>query len=157
MTWEYIAGFFDGEGSIVAKRSGYAVMIPQTNEQVLDQIATFIGVGKVYSLGKRKAHWKDAWVYCVTDYLGTAKVLKGMYPHLVLKKKLASKALGQIRVLLQLAKQRLKLHELREKKGKKLRAEGYTFRQIGKILGIDFGYARRLILGIRKKNGIWCP
>ena len=33
-----------------------------------------------------------------------------------------------------------------EAEAKKLRKQGYTFRAIGKELGIDFGYARKLIL-----------
>lgn len=157
MTWQYIAGFFDGEGSIVTKRDGYALMISQTNEEVLNNIKNYTGVGNVYPITKRKEHWKDAWVYCVTDYHGTAKVLKGMLPHLVVKKKLAQKAIVQVNILLRERNKILQKHRFRQNEAIKLRKKGLTFRAIGKILSIDFGYARRLILDIRKQNGIWCP
>jgi LAGLIDADG-like domain len=146
MTWEYIAGFFDGEGSIVTKRGGYALMVSQTNEEVLDEIAAYAKVGNVYALTKRKQHWKNAWVYCVTDYRGTVKVLEGMLPHLVVKKDLAQRALLQITKLLEIAELKSEKRSLRQRKARSLREKGFTFRAIGKALNIDFGYARKLVL-----------
>ena len=146
MTWEYIAGFFDGEGSIIHKRTGYALSVSQTNEEVLNEIQHFTGVGNVYPLSKRKSHWKDAWVYCVTDYRGTLKVLKGMLPHLIVKQKLAQLAIVQVQKLLMNGEQKVQIRTTRQNKARKLREDGYTFRAIGKELGIDFGYARKLIL-----------
>ncbi len=149
MKWEYIAGFFDGEGSIIRKRSGYALMIPQTNITVLNAIKSFTGVGNVYPVKKRKSHWKDAWVYCVTDYSGVILVLKGMVNNLVVKKDLAIFALAKLDQLVIMIQDRKKLHLFRKNKARKLRKAGLTFRSIVKILNIDYGYARRLILGIK--------
>lgn len=55
MTWEYIAGFFDGEGSICHNGKGYRVTIVQTNQEVLDDIVQFSGVGSVIKNHKEKS------------------------------------------------------------------------------------------------------
>ena len=44
INWDYIAGFFDGEGSVVHISGGsYRIAIAQSNKEVLDIIANFLG------------------------------------------------------------------------------------------------------------------
>ncbi len=68
MDWNYIAGFFDGEGSILKHDpTNYRISIPQTNEEVLQKIKTFSNMGNIFKTRKRKEHWKDSWVYSVAN------------------------------------------------------------------------------------------
>ena len=76
----YIAGLFDGEGSVdFAKRKEkkrgkiYTVQrismrIEMTDESVLRWVHEILGVGTLRKRNRspsRKTHWKDAWVYTV--------------------------------------------------------------------------------------------
>lgn len=148
MNWDYIAGFMDGEGSIIKKpkRNGFRIMIPQTNEEVLEKIKQFVGSGFIYEVKKRKTHWKDSWMYAITSNKGVYNFLLKAGNKLIVKKKLANKAVKIIKDLLKKEDERINLRKHRIKKAKKMRGTGYTYRQIGKALKIDFGYARRIIL-----------
>ena len=84
----YIAGLFDGEGSVDFKRRrekrGYVqnilMRIEMTDESVLNWVHETLGVGTVRKRNRspsRKAHWKDAWVYSIRfrDALYVCKIL----------------------------------------------------------------------------------
>lgn len=86
MTKEYIAGFFDGEGSIHSKKNKVRIYISQTNEDVLNQIKIFMGFGKVYHIKKRKEHFKEAWVYCTTSSKDSYTFLEMTKEFLIVKK-----------------------------------------------------------------------
>lgn len=68
MNWDYIAGFFDGEGCFSVyydknKRVKYQVSISQTNEKILKDIQKYIGFGKVYNADhKGNKNWKSSWL-----------------------------------------------------------------------------------------------
>jgi len=146
MTWSYIAGFFDGEGSIVRNKRGFRIMISQTNKGVLEKIKKFTKSGYVIEVTKRKAHWKDSWLYYIAKQKDVYKFLTTVFPFLTVKKENASKAIPQLKTFLQKKKQKEKRLQERIKISKKLRKKGLSYRKIGKILGIDFGYVRRLTL-----------
>jgi len=89
MTWEYLAGFFDGEGSIqIAKQNRKGrytpwyrvrITIGQKRRYILDKIKKFIKRGYVY------ASRED--LYCFYLYDGLAvNVIKKMLPYLKVKK-----------------------------------------------------------------------
>ena len=91
----YIAGLFDGEGSVdFAKRKekrgnvqAILMRIEMTDENVLNWVHETLGVGTVRKRNRspsRKAHWKDAWVYSVRfrDALHVCKIL---WPHAIVK------------------------------------------------------------------------
>ncbi len=69
---DYIAGFFDGEGSITIKVSndkrrkhgvylGGRIQIIQTNKEILEKIALFLGYGKVEKRIRRKKIHLPCW------------------------------------------------------------------------------------------------
>jgi len=62
MDKNYIAGFFDGEGSVYEVNNKIFVSIPQTNYDVLEKIVEFCGYGLLYETKKQKKHHKQAWV-----------------------------------------------------------------------------------------------
>ena len=147
MNWDYIAGFIDGEGSIIRRKRVFNVIISQTNFEVLEQIRKFIGRGYVYPIKKRKAHWKNAWIYSAGGSREVYYVLSFVAHRLVVKKDLAFRALSELQERLAEVKREKRLRTNRLKKGKAFRAQGLTYREIGKKLNADFGYIRRLILG----------
>ncbi|MFA6526072.1 MAG: LAGLIDADG family homing endonuclease [Candidatus Buchananbacteria bacterium] len=146
INWHYIAGFFDGEGSITYNGKGYRVTISQTNKEVLDQIRDFSGIGGVIAVTKRKKHWKQSWVYYVAKQKDVDIFLKKIRNKVLVKRSLTIITLNKL-------KKYLADKDIMEKKrsnirntAKKLRNQGYTYRGIGRKLNIDFGYARRIIL-----------
>lgn len=146
MDWRYVAGFFDGEGSIVATPvHRHRVFITQTNEEVLKEIQSFTGIGSVASIAKRKKHWKDAWIYYIARSENVSKFLRGVEPHLIVKKQLAAQTIHSLEIIEKERKKQKRMFNLRVKEAKRLRRRGLAYREIGRILSIDFGHARRLI------------
>ncbi|MEK7122846.1 MAG: LAGLIDADG family homing endonuclease [Patescibacteria group bacterium] len=146
MTWEYIAGFFDGEGSITYNGKGYRISIAQTNKEVFDTIMASISCGMIFEVKKRQEHWKQSWVYYIAKQEDVLQFLEKCYPHLIVKKPLARKTIKELCVSIKAAKARRALRAERIKRATILRNNGFTYRAIGKRLHIDFGYARQLIL-----------
>lgn len=144
MTWSYIAGFFDGEGSITHNGKGFRITIAQTNMEVLDEIKFFVGAGNIISVTKRHPHWKDSWVYNISTQKEIYKFLLNVLPFLIVKKALAQKTIPLLRGVVVKQESRKEKREDLIKKTKKLREQGLTYRQIGSRLDIDFGHARRM-------------
>jgi len=147
ISWQYIAGFVDGEGSIVkTKRTVYRILIPQTHEGVLKAIQGFTGMGFIFKGKTRKAHWKDNWVYVVAQQRQVLFFLKKIHPYLIVKRQLATDRIPVLTQLIFEGDQRRGQLQKRLKLCKFWRSKGLTYRAIGKKLKIDFGYARRLCL-----------
>ena len=86
MTWQYISGFFDGEGSLCHNGKGYRITIPQTSESVLQSIKTFVGSGQVIHVTKRKVHWKESWVFYIARQEDVYMFLRKIAAHVIVKK-----------------------------------------------------------------------
>lgn len=71
INWDYIAGFFDGEGNInVSKTKNYkngehnitiAIRIYQTSRDVLEKIKDFIGYGTIYENKRTNSSWNNTF------------------------------------------------------------------------------------------------
>ena len=146
MNWSYIAGFIDGEGSIVKRKYGFAISIPQTNLEVLEEMKEFIGYGNIYKLTKRKSHWKDAWTYMIQSQGGVYYVIINILDSLIVKRQVAIKVLPSLKKSLDLADARKEIRNYRIKKSIKFRNLGWTYQRIGEYLKIDRSHVRRLIL-----------
>lgn len=146
MTWKYIAGFFDGEGSVSHNGKGFRVTLPQTNRKVLESIQNFADSGYVIEITKRKAHWKDSWVYYIAKQKEVFMFLQHIAPYLIVKQRVVIEALQRLTVILSEQNKRILLRQTRERKARALRKRGLPYRHIGEALGIDWGYARRLTL-----------
>jgi len=92
LTPQYIAGFFDGEGSIsFCKNYTIQVLVAQTDEDILLAIAQYFGTGTVRSVKQRRGHKQG---YTLTWCGQKAKaVLEQILPYLVLKQDRASIAM----------------------------------------------------------------
>lgn len=149
MDWKYIAGFFDGEGTLTKTEKRYRIYITQINFAVLDQIRKFATVGSVKKLTKRKEHWRDAWVFYITDKYKIQSFLASVQPHLIVKSQITAEALQEIEKKIQFDAKRKSIKTQRIKLIKKLRSQGFTYRDIGEKLNIDWGYARKLMKGLK--------
>jgi len=147
MTWEYIAGFFDGEGSLIKHKGKYfRVVISQTNLEVLEEIKNFTGVGKVIEVARRKDHWKRAWVYFIATQKDIAFFLEKIEKFVIVKKKKVDEARPIISVVSSnIFLKKASLDGL-VAEAKRLRKKGMTYREIGAVLKKDFGQVRRMVL-----------
>lgn len=104
MTWEYLAGFFDGEGNISLQRQKHngegrysrgspRISIVQAEERgrkLLEEIAEFIrpygipSVVEMHQAGTDK--WKKAYHLRVTGFNGVIQFLGHLFPYLHIKK-----------------------------------------------------------------------
>ena len=150
MTWAYIAGFFDGEGSVTRNGHGYRITIPQTHERVLIEMKKFVGYGSIMKTTTRKSHWKQSWTFFISRQSEVKHFLNHVQPYLIVKKELVDQVLPIVVQLTQQNAQRLKHIHANKKIAHKLRAKGLSYRAIGKQLGLDWGYVRRLILSSTK-------
>lgn len=146
MTWAYIAGFFDGEGSVTRNGSGFRVTIPQTNIEVLQTIQQFVGCGSVIHVTKRRSHWKESWTYAIAKQTEVLHFLKRIAPHLVVKRDLVRTIIpGISRSVTQYGRSTAR-REQRLRVAVALRRRGWTYRSIGRRVGMDWGWTRRMIL-----------
>jgi hypothetical protein len=146
MTWEYIAGFFDGEGSISHNGNGYRITIPQTNQEVLNDIMRFSGVGFVVKITKRRAHWKDSWVYYISRQKDVYFFIKHIAEFLKVKKNAAETVMSILEGYLA-DKERHDIHLDKMKDiAARMRGNGCTYREIGKKIGLDWSYVRRILI-----------
>ena len=149
MNWSYVAGFFDGEGSITHNSGiGFRVSISQANEEVLNEIRNFARIGSIIKVTKRQSHWKDSWVYHIANKKDVLYFLKQITPYLLVKKTLSLKIIPELERQLVNIAVRKKIHDKRKYEAKILKSKGWSYRKIGEELKIDWGYARRLILDL---------
>lgn len=146
MTWNYIAGFFDGEGSITQIRKGFRVVLYQANEEVLRAIKDFVGFGFIIEAKKREPHWKDSWIYYIAKQEEVLYFLVNVMPFLIVKKELSLKTIPHLKKFVKEQKLKRKLFEKRIRLISNLKKQGLTYRQIGMEIGIDYGHARKIFL-----------
>jgi hypothetical protein len=141
MTWEYLAGFFDGEGHVGVHKAGRyrqaSVTVANTHEPTIDQIAEFLssfGIGhskfrRVYDNGK----WKTAYKINVTGIKNSTKFLSAILPYLVTKREAA------LTTLEWLSKQTPRDFWSKESYERALAwySSGKTLRQASAIVGMD--------------------
>lgn len=148
MNWSYVAGFFDGEGTFSIKNGCVRISIPQTNEKVLNNIRNFIKAGNVCKVSKRKPHWKDCWLYYITNQKDVYRFLMNIRIKTIVKKEAIEKNLPVIKEKIIENKKRKTYRLKRLKTLIKLRNKGLSYRKIGEHVGLDCGHVRRIVLGL---------
>ncbi len=102
ITVDYIAGFFDGEGSVLFKKHndkrGFSyteinVFITSTDKEVLEEIQEYLKYGVITETGNHKNGWKHCYRLYINKQLEMLSVLKQLYPYLRIKKEDANKAI----------------------------------------------------------------
>jgi intein-encoded DNA endonuclease-like protein len=147
MTWEYIAGFFDGEGSLTHNGKGFRITIPQTNEEVLISIKDFADMGNIFKEKKRKVHWKDSWIYNISKQKDIYDFLNQIQKFVIVKKSKALAVLPELQYNIEQQRLRQDKHLQRRAQAIALRKQGLSYWRIGlEMGGLDRGYIRRIIL-----------
>ncbi len=148
MTWEYIAGFFDGEGSLTRNdRKGFRITIPQTNEEVLMNIKDFTNTGHIFKEKKRKVHWKDSWTYYIAAQKDIYNFLVQIQKFVIVKKSKVLAVLPELQYNIEQQRLRQDKHLQRLAQAIALREQGLSYWRIGlEMGGLDRGYIRRIIL-----------
>lgn len=97
ISWEYIAGFFDGEGCLSIKNRykgiGYWTLgMTQKNIEVLETIQEFLGGGHIY-----KKSDCDCWSYELYKQQHVRSILEKLLPYLIVKYDKALEVIQYIR------------------------------------------------------------
>ena len=88
----YVAGFFDGEGTITVSKGGHgwmrSVQVPNTNEAIIKWLKRTFG-GRTYVKSPSKGHLgkKTIYLWYLRDAIGIGNFLHAILPHLRLKRK----------------------------------------------------------------------
>jgi len=100
ITWEYLAGFFDGEGCVNYANSGsqrtYRIRLTFSQSrkrgyELLFKIKAFLEkekckLGKIYTSGYIKDIEKQGWQLQITEKNSTKKIMEALLPYLEIKK-----------------------------------------------------------------------
>lgn len=90
----WAAGFFDGEGSVGAYKSGRTfylsagykypkVSVTNTDLELLEKFQRIVGLGKIYGPRKlEKAHWKPRYDYRLDGFENVQKLFDLLYLYL---------------------------------------------------------------------------
>ncbi len=98
MNWNYLAGFLDGEGSIIIRPPRVRLYIANTNREVLEEICKFVSYGKVYEINmKNKSNkWSKQYGWTIGSHRDILRILKKLKSRLIVKKELCEKAISYI-------------------------------------------------------------
>jgi len=99
ITWAYVAGFFDGEGSLHIDRhkSTVQIRIDNTFRRAVQEIRSFVGCGTISNRGRAKPHYKDRFRLTISNHVDVLRILQGMRPYLIVKRRAAEVMIGYIR------------------------------------------------------------
>lgn len=101
MSWEYVAGFFDGEGSVVRykcenERTKYGLSIAQVNQEVLQKIVEFTGVGSIYTYPRNNPNHSALSTVYIGHHEEQAKFTRNVLPYSIVKAKKLRRCLAFI-------------------------------------------------------------
>jgi hypothetical protein len=77
----WAAGLFDGEGTILLSGNKVTAQMSMTDFDLLERMRSYFG-GSIYTIAKRKVHWKDAWVWRCGSTPDSMMFLESIYPWL---------------------------------------------------------------------------
>ncbi len=97
MNWDYIAGFIDGEGSIIVKPPRVRIYISNTNREILEKIKVFLEGGSVFEAKRTiKGNWKKQYGWTICSHQDVLRILKNLRNKLIIKRKVCEEAISYI-------------------------------------------------------------
>ena len=142
MNWDYLAGFIDGEGSIIIKPPRVRLYISNTNKEVLEEITKFVKCGRVYEIKRKLGKWKRQYGSTIANHRDCLRILEGIKGKLIVKEYLCIKAIDYINGKRWqgdfLSKEELQKYN------------GIPYRKVAKIIGVSHSS----VFNYRKKYGI---
>jgi hypothetical protein len=87
--WGYVAGFFDGEGSLHRdnKKSTVQIRMDNTCKESIVRIQQFINCGTISNRGRDKPHHKDRYRLTVANHTEVLRIRENMLPYLIVKRR----------------------------------------------------------------------
>jgi len=151
MNWDYLAGIFDGEGSIMYKpNGGVCFQISNTNREVLEEIKKFLKGGYIRFYDRKPGVWKPAGVYIITDHVKVLKILNKLKTRTIIKQTKVKEKINFIENKVW----RNDILKINLIKARKLKKEGLSYTQIGKELGITRQWAWMMLNDYKPKSTI---
>lgn len=87
MNWDYLAGFIDGEGSIIIKPPRVRLYISNTNKNILKKICDFLECGRVCDVKRdNKPKWNKQYGWTICDHKECLRILKELRSRLIIKR-----------------------------------------------------------------------
>lgn len=92
MDYSYIAGFFDGEGSIkinfIKKAIAYQVLVRiySTEKKILEKIREFVGYGHIYTKTSKNENCRIVYEFSISKKAECLSFLKNIFNFSILKK-----------------------------------------------------------------------
>lgn len=145
MNSSYVAGFFDGEGSVYNNGGKVRIQIPQTNHEVLNELKNFYGCGNIYETKKQKEHHKRAWTYNITNWEGCLDFLKSIRDDVIVKKDQVEYFIEFLENKKQTLNENKLLREQEKQKVVELHKKGFSYRKIEKLVGFSRQKVCRLL------------
>lgn len=97
MNWNYLAGFIDGEGTIILRPPRVRLYISNTNRLVLIKIQRFVKCGKVYDVKRKiKNNWKKQYCWTVGNHKDCLRILRKLRYKLIIKDEKCADAIKYI-------------------------------------------------------------
>jgi len=98
--WSYLAGFIDGEGSIIIfdnpRNRRVTLSIPNTDKEVMLKIHKFLQYGTLIEYDRKPNKWKIVYIYKISEHKTVLKILKKLEPFLITKKSTCTQAIKYI-------------------------------------------------------------
>ena len=160
MTWEYLAGFFDGEGCIcIYKVRGVPNVIATVSQSeprlaVIDEICRFLVEHEIrfsrYHRSRENKNWSDVNTINIIHRGSLRKFLKYMIPKLIVKKEKAIEALVVVEDRIEGQDVREKAYEENCKKALQSYLDGASFYKVQ----CDFGVSHKKMKQICRERDI---
>ncbi len=151
MTPEYLAGFFDGEGSLMRVTNSWRwrIAITQGTSGVLYDVRRMTGIGQVHRSKLRNSKWSPSWVYTVNRQRDVLRFLRLIAPHVVIKRELIDVAVYET----ERETLRIRLHRewlrVRDARIQERRSQGRTLGQLAREFRLSREHIRKLSRGTR--------
>jgi hypothetical protein len=86
---EWLAGFYEGEGSCVYIGTSVQIRIVNTDLETLNRVLDIVGFGTIYKVKpvKQKPHWKQRYDYAVMAHNDVVAFVKKIWPWLCDKRR----------------------------------------------------------------------
>lgn len=155
MDWNYIAGFFDGEGSVILhvvnkNRTRCTLTVTNTHYKSLDTMKRFTGIGNIYKTKKQRSYYKKAWVWCISKKTDVLLMIKRIKFRCIIKKY----ALIRAEKVIRCQKHKITYNDTKIKKiilAEASRPVTLSHRDIAKKVGLTFMSVWRCM----KKYGVY--
>lgn len=149
MSIDYIAGFFDGEGTFGVYGSNQKpnISVTQTEVEILREMRDFVGLGNIYKEKIRNKNWSQSYKWSITGRENCLTFISLIKPHLRLKRKIDKANEIEEVLTIQIKAQKEQLEERKHVEDSiiQLSKSGLSCRKIAERVGLSRSTVNRII------------